>query len=386
MMFRSSSSGPVGNQTAAAGVYSGIVLLESSNMSQAIIFLFALLMATPIVRRTDVADERYLALGQRYPSVVSLGRAGDATLIAPGWLITAAHVARAVDRAGVRSIHIGSADVPIGRVVLHPDWHDHGEHDIALIQLEAPVTMISPAGLYRGSSEQGQIAALIGHGGSGKGSDRQREDDGHRRGATSQVDSVSATGLFFSFDAPPNGTELEGAPGPGDSGGPAMLTVDGASQVAGISSAGFDGRNGPGSYGAIDVFTRVSTHLAWIDRVMSTPGAVAPVTQTIDTALSATTAGRHFGAFLHAVRVGTDSAIATFVHTHFEKSEYQSRPALIPNLRRIAAQLRGATIDSVVPSTDLQMTVRFRTTTGVLTLELICSPVGPHKLVDWRRY
>lgn len=353
--------------------------------------LFAVLAVTSIVRRADVPDARYLAFGQRYASVVSLGRAGDATLIAPRWLITAAHVARAVDRSGVRSVRIGSADVPIRRVVIHPDWRDLGQHDIALIQLATPVSAIRPTGLYRGSSERGKIAALLGDGGHGVGTNRTREDDGRRRGASSQVDSVSPAWIFFSFDAPPNGTQLEGAPGPGDSGGPAMITVNGVSLVAGVSSAGFDGRDGAGTYGAIDVFTRVSTHIAWLDRVMSNPDAPPPVTRpspvrSVEATLGSTMAGRHFLAFLTAARAGSDPSIAAFVHAHFDEAQYRSRPALVPNLRRIADQLRGASIDAVVASTDLQTTVRFRTTTGVLTLELICSPTAPHKLVDWRRY
>ncbi|HUQ46806.1 MAG TPA: trypsin-like serine protease [Gemmatimonadaceae bacterium] len=67
---------------------------------------------------------------------------------------------------------------------------------------------------------------------------------------------------------PPSGTDLEGAPGRGDSGGPALITIAGKAYVAGVSSAGYDGVDGPGSYGAVDVFTRVSTHAAWIDSVM----------------------------------------------------------------------------------------------------------------------
>ena len=39
-------------------------------------------------------------------------------------------------------------------------------------------------------------------------------------------------------------------------------------RAAGVSSAGFDGKDGPGTYGAVDRFTRVSEHLEWIRRVM----------------------------------------------------------------------------------------------------------------------
>lgn len=82
------------------------------------------------------------------------------------------------------------------------------------------------------------------------------------------MDSADAAWLYFSFDAPPAGTKLEGAPGPGYSGGPALIQKNGKVYVAGVSSAGYDGHAGPDSYGAIDVFTRVSTHAAWIDSVV----------------------------------------------------------------------------------------------------------------------
>jgi hypothetical protein len=228
--------------------------------------------APAIIRRADRPDARYLELGARHPSVIALGRVGDATLIAPQWLLTAAHVARAVrnGRAGP-TVTIAGRQYPIDKVILHPAWQEMSEHDVGLVHLARPVIGVSPLPLYRGESERGMIATIVGHGSAGTGDSRDRAEDGRARGATSRVDSVSDAWLFFSFDAPPAGTDLEGAPGRGDSGGPAIIEIAGRFAVAGISSAGYDGRDGPGSYGAIDVFTRVSTHAAWIDSVMNAP-------------------------------------------------------------------------------------------------------------------
>ena len=234
-----------------------------------------LLMPLSIVRRADVADARYLALGKKFPAVIAAGRAGDATLISDQWLITAAHVARSLRKAAVFTI--GSEDYTADFVAMHPAWRDLGEHDVALIHLSRPVTGVIPIPLYRDSIEAGSTATLVGHGAAGIGESRDRPEDGERRGATSRVDSVSAAWLYFSFDAPPQGTELEGAPGRGDSGGPAIITSKGKQAVAGISSAGFDGRDGPGTYGAVDVFTRISTHLQWIDSVMSGQSSLVPL-------------------------------------------------------------------------------------------------------------
>lgn len=233
--------------------------------------LFFLFLVAPIVRRGDRDDAAYRALGAKYPALVSLSRRGDGTLIAPRWVLTAAHVARgaAMNPSGARSVRVGVADYQISEVFLHPQWTEMGPHDIGLVLLRGPVPGVKPAALYREKNEKGQVAVLLGHGKSGDGAARGLIEDGFARGATSKIDSTDAAWLYFSFDAPPKGTRLEGAPGPGDSGGPALLETSGKIFVAGVSSAGYDGHAGPGTYGAVDVFTRVSTHAKWIDSVMT---------------------------------------------------------------------------------------------------------------------
>ncbi len=221
-----------------------------------------------IIRRADRADSAYLALGRRYAAVGRFGRLGDGTLIAGNWVVTAAHVARAAQRRGL-PFEVGGRAYAIGRVVLNPEWTEMGPHDVGLVQLTERVEGVTPIGLYRESGERALTAVLVGHGGTGTGASRARSEDGRARGATSRIDSTDASWLYFSFDAPPSGTDLEGAPGPGDSGGPAIVEVAGTPLVAGVSVAGYDGRDGPGSYGAVDVFTRISTHLAWIDSVLT---------------------------------------------------------------------------------------------------------------------
>src|SRR5687768_7017976 len=95
----------------------------------------ALLFPPDIIRRHDVPDERYLALGSRFPTVVPLGQVGDATLIAPDWLLTAAHVAGTLERRPGATVRVGGAEIAVAFVVRHPAWRDLGEHDVALIKL-----------------------------------------------------------------------------------------------------------------------------------------------------------------------------------------------------------------------------------------------------------
>ena len=223
-----------------------------------------------ILRRHDRPDSAYRALGERYAAVGKFGRIGDGTLIGDRWVLTAAHVARAARNRGAM-FEVANQSYAIRQVTLHPGWRDMEAHDIAVVELERPVPGTLPIALYRASAERGEAAVLVGHGGMGTGQDRERTEDGLVRGAMSRVDSTDADWLYFSFDAPPSGLELEGAPGPGDSGGPALLIVRGVPMLAGISSAGFDGAGGPGTYGAVDVFTRVSTHISFIESVVGSP-------------------------------------------------------------------------------------------------------------------
>jgi hypothetical protein len=357
---------------------------------------FTLAIVQPaIIRRGDREDAKYLAAGARYSAVVALGRAGDATLIAPQWLLTAGHVAAAVRNRA--SVTIGGRDYPIARVVVHPEWRELGPHDVGLVQLARAVDGIAPIALNRSATERGAIATLVGHGGAGTGDSRARTEDGRARAATSRVDSVSAAWLYFSFDAPPGGTDLEGAPGPGDSGGPAIVTVNGSNFVAGVSSAGFDGRNGPGSYGAVDVFTRVSTHAAWIDSAMASPAqpvqtstvpARVPATSTQEPRLPDTPVGRRYAAFLQAMRAGSDSAILAFLRTNFDEAELAARPAeaRLANFRRLSERLRDAKIEAITKSEPLELTARLVGKMGPTTIELICAREAPNKIVDWRRF
>ncbi len=220
-------------------------------------------LAGTIVIRADRPDSLYRAMGDRFPAVGRIGRRGDGTLIAPQWVLTAGHVAAGAEPAGV-VVMLGGRSYAIRRAIVHPEWRELGPHDIGLLELTEPVTGVAPLPLYQGSTETGRMAILVGHGDTRTGLGGPWVSDGLVRGATSVIESVDTLHLVFRFRAPPRASELEGAPGRGDSGGPALLEGDGTTYVAGISSAGYDGEHGPGTYGAVDHFTRVSKYVDWI--------------------------------------------------------------------------------------------------------------------------
>jgi len=216
-----------------------------------------------IVIRHDRPDSLYRALGQRFPAVVKIGRAGDGTLIAPRWVLTAAHVAATINLERARVV-AGGREYVIRRAIPHPEWREMGPHDIGLLELAEPVSGVQPLALYQARDEAGTTVIIVGHGDTRTGLGGPWRGDGLKRGATSVVAEAGEGRLSLRFRRPPEAGELEGAPGRGDSGGPALIESHGQVLVAGVSSAGFDGEHGPGTYGAVDHYTRVSDYIGWI--------------------------------------------------------------------------------------------------------------------------
>jgi hypothetical protein len=118
------------------------------------------------------------------------------------------------------------------------------------------------------------VVTFVGQGHSGDGVTGPAIRDGQRRAATNKIEAVKQNWLTFLFDAPPQGTDLEGISGPGDSGGPALMTIDGKTVVAGVSS-GQDSRatGKEGVYGVTEYYVRVSSYAEWIRKTINAPAS-----------------------------------------------------------------------------------------------------------------
>ena len=247
------------------------------------LFRFALLIGVitvaagrpqAVIVRHDRTDAESLALGQRFAAVGRVLPDGGCTLIGPTWVVTAAHVALPL-RPQSR-VQFGDKTYGVKRVVPHPEGASAPrgtppEVDLAVIELAEPVEGIEPLPLYRDRDELGKTAFIVGYGDFGIAGQPFQRMDGRRRAATNVIADAGPKRLFLNFDAPPQGTPLEGIGGPGDSGGPLLIEQAGRLYLAGVSSASMNGK--PGTYGVTDVYTRVSSYATWIDaRLTAAPG------------------------------------------------------------------------------------------------------------------
>jgi len=229
--------------------------------------------------RHDQPESLYLELGDTYPSLAHLNLPtqsgvpdGEGTLIAPRWVLTAAHVG--VELEPGHRITVAGADYPVDSVIIHPEWDD-GPNDLALVRLATPVNGVAPAHLYRESNEVDHVISIVGYGDFGTGLTGPEDNDHQVRGATNRIDQASDFWLKFAFDPPGSErtTPLEGVSGPGDSGGPAYLYGVDGQVLVGVSSGQSTRATGgqPGRYTVVEYYVRVSRYVEWIDRTLGSP-------------------------------------------------------------------------------------------------------------------
>lgn len=223
-----------------------------------------------IIIRHDRPDSRYIELGRRFqPMLCRINLPdGEGTLIAPSWVVTAAHVA--LDVPPRHEVRVGGRSYRVTGKFVHPDYV-RSRHDIALLRLHRPVRQVYPVALYREQDEVGKIVTLVGGGESGTGLTGPRLNDGIVRAALNRIDEVNNAWIIFTFDPPETALDLEGISGPGDSGGPAFIQKDGILYLAGVSAIQSFPRPGDreGRYGVMEYYTRISVYAGWIDGILA---------------------------------------------------------------------------------------------------------------------
>jgi len=274
-------------------------------MTRRLHFALAALAALPfaagaIVIRDDVDDARYRMDGAAFPALVDMPGEGHGVLIAPRWVVTAAHAAP-MDGMDVDVVISGHAR-KVERVFVHPGYRKMPDalgqealatgnpsrvhaflaasDDIALIKLVSPVEGIVPVRLYRGSAEVARTATLMGKGATGNGAEGQAVDAPHRaalRRADNVITGANELYVWYRFDPPPLGLPLEGVLGSGDSGGPLIVEEQGEWQLVGLGSwitALPEHALDAGFYGQVVHNVRVSRYVGWIESVVCGEGEV----------------------------------------------------------------------------------------------------------------
>jgi len=238
----------------------------------AVLVAFTTGVASAVVWRADAPKGAELQLAPRLAAVGRVEKGGVATLIAADWALTAGHVAAGL-APGDRIVW-GDRPFAIERVIVHPQGRPDParprtppEVDLALVRLVVPVphAIAVPLALNRATDELGQRVVIAGYGDFGPVGAPLAPSDGRLRAVENEVADAGPRRLFLPFDAPPAGLVLEGIGAAGDSGGPAVsFDAHLGAKLVGVSS-GADGP--PGAYGTVDVYTRVSSHLGWIEQV-----------------------------------------------------------------------------------------------------------------------
>ena len=155
--------------------------------------------------RTLGSSTPYDSVGQFHGTTARTGFNASGTLVAPDWVLTAAHV---VDGAQTLSFNIGGQNYEVNRKIVYPGWNGDlwSGCDISLVHLTKPVNNIRPAQLYTGSSELNQSDTVVGFGKTGTGDSGDTKSDGlkaRRPNVISQIENNRLLVADFDNRQPP---------------------------------------------------------------------------------------------------------------------------------------------------------------------------------------
>ncbi|QVL33844.1 DUF4214 domain-containing protein [Telmatocola sphagniphila] len=182
---------------------------------------------------------------------------GGGTLIAPRFVLTAAHVIDGRDPSTL-TFTVGGATYNVAKVFEYPEYDPaeigtNAANDIAVLELTKSVLNVAPSPINESVPAAGQLLTLVGFGA------RDGDAFGVKHKGTTPIGNVTSTLLTWTYQNNQQDDTVVG-----DSGSPEFVLKNGVYYIAGITSGGTQTNS---SFGDNEYNTRVDVYASWIDSI-----------------------------------------------------------------------------------------------------------------------
>ncbi len=252
------------NLMATMGMDGGMALQHEAHQA----ITSPLRLETNVIGQQDNAQR--IVNGEQTDEYEAVGFVGPlgctGTLISPTHVLTAAHCLEGISNSGA-TFEVNGQTYQSSAVTIHPDYDPNqfdAGNDLAIIELNRPVSGIQPMEIMRETPQVGTMLTLVGFGEGGTSQGGFDPNDTGKQVGETELEGVTNHHLTWNFDS-----HNESNTAPGDSGGPAFITVNDQQLIAGVTSGGSGDAH---QLGDQSFDTRIDVHADWIDSIVGEPG------------------------------------------------------------------------------------------------------------------